>query len=147
METARVVAVVAVGAGALACWLVPGFNPALGALALALGGAALWSFWRDPYGPVMTLALGEAFAVAIGLAAPVLAVLAQPVIAAFAVGARDRQGLVLASVAATLAAAAVLLFSHTLLPLLALVAGGAVAVTALAGVEGWLRRRYAGAPA
>ena len=59
---------------------------------------------------------------------------------------RVRAGLALGGAAATLGAAAVLLFQNTLVPLLALVAVGAVLVLGLVGLEAWLRGRFSGAP-
>ena len=90
------------------------------------------------------LCLGEAFAVGLGTAAPVLGVLAQPLIAALVVGTEDRTAFALAAVAATAAAGGVLLFRHTLVPLLVVAALAAVVVLALAGLEAWMRRRFSG---
>lgn len=144
MRPGRIAAIAAVGAGVIALWLVPGLDPVLGVMATFLGAAALGAYWTGYGGPFLALALAEAFAVGLGAAEPVLAVLAQAPIAALVVGPGDRTALLLGAGAAVLAAAPVLLFRHTLVPLLGLVAAAAVAVAALLALEAWLRRRVSG---
>ena len=146
MDPARLAPVAAVVAGAAAVWLVPGLDPALGLLVALLGGAVAWAHWTGYRGPYLVLCLGEAFAVGLASAAPLLGVLAQPLVAALVLGTEDRAGLALGATAATLGSAAVLLFQNTLVPLLALVAVGAVLVLGLVGLEAWLRGRFSGAP-
>ncbi len=145
MDAARLAPVAAVVAGAAAVWLVPGLDPLLGLLVALLGGAVAWAHWTGDRGPYLVLCLAEAFAVGLASAAPLLGVLAQPLVAALVLGTGDRGALVLGGAAATLAAAAVFLFRNTLVPLLALVAVGAVLVLGLAGLEAWLRGRFSGA--
>ena len=144
MDAARFAPVAAVVAGAAAVWLVPGLDPLLGLLVAVLGAAVAWAHWTGYGGPYLVLCMGEAFAVGLGSAAPLLGVLAQPLIAVLVIGTEDRTGLALGGLAATLAAAAVLFFRHTLVPLLALVAVAAVLVLVLAALEAWMRRRFSG---
>ena len=144
MDAARLAPVAAVVAGAAAVWLVPGLDPLLGLLVAVLGAAVAWAHWTGYGGPYLVLCMGEAFAVGLGSAAPLLGVLAQPLIAVLVIGTEDRTGLALGGLAATLAAAAVLFFRHTLVPLLALVAVAAVLVLVLAALEAWMRRRFSG---
>ncbi len=146
MDGARLAPVAAVVAGAVAVWLVPGLDPLLGLLVALLGGAVAWAHWTGDRGPYLVLCLGEAFAVGLASAAPLLGVLAQPLVAALVLGTEDRAGLALGGAGATLGAAAVLLVQNTLVPLLALVAVGAVLVLGLVGLEAWLRGRFSGAP-
>ena len=146
MDPARLAPVAAVVAGAVAVWLVPGLDPALGLVVALLGGAVAWAHWEGHRGPYLVLCLGEAFAVGLASAAPLLGVLAQPLVAALVLGTEDRAGLALGGAGATLGAAGVLLFQNTLVPLLALVAVGAVLVLGLVGLEAWLRGRFSGAP-
>ena len=144
MDAARAAPVAAVVAGAAAVWLVPGLDPLLGLLVAVLGAAVAWAHWTGYGGPYLVLCMGEAFAVGLGSAAPLLGILAQPLIAVLGIGTEDRTGLALGGLAATLAAAAVLFFRHTLVPLLALVAVAAVLVLVLAALEAWMRRRFSG---
>jgi len=144
METSRAAPVVAIAVGAAAVWLVPGLDPVLGALVALLGAGTAWAVWTGYGGPILVLCLGETFAVGLGTAAPVLGVLAQPLIAALVVGTENRTAFALAAVAATAAAAGVLLFRHTLVPLLLVAALAAVFLLALAILEAWLRRRFSG---
>lgn len=147
MDAARAAPVAAVAAGAAAVWFVPGLDPLLGLLVALLGAAAAWSYLAGYGGPYLLLCLGEAFAVGLAASSPVLGVLAQPPIAALVVGTEDRPGLLLAAGAATLVAGAMLLFRHTLVPLLVLGAACAVVVLALAGLEAWVRGRFSGGSA
>ena len=145
MDAARVAPVVAIAAGAAAVWLVPGLDPRpRPARRPARGRGRLGRSGPGTAARILLLCLGEAFAVGLGTAAPVLGVLAQPLIAALVVGTEDRTAFALAAVAATAAAGGVLLFRHTLVPLLVVAALAAVFVLALAGLEAWLRRRFSG---
>ncbi len=144
MDLARVAPVAAIVAGGAAVWLVPGLDPLLGLLVAVLGGVVAWGAWTGYGGPYLLLCLGEAFAVGLASAAPVLGVLAQPFVAALVLGTEDRTGLLLGASAATAGAAVMLLFRHTLLPLLGLAAVAAVLVLGLAAFEAWMRGRFSG---
>jgi hypothetical protein len=146
MDAARLAPVAVVGAGAVAVWLVPGLDPLLGLLVALLGAAVAGAYLAGYGGPYLLLCLGEAFAVGLAAAAPVLGVLAQLPIAALVMGTGDRAGLLIGAGAATLAAGAMLLAPHTLVPLLVLAAAGAVFVLVLAGLEAWVRGRFSGGP-
>jgi hypothetical protein len=144
MDWTRAAPIAAVGAGTAAVWLVPGLDPYLGLLVALLGAVVAGAVWTGYGGPYAVLCFGEAFAVGLASAAPVLGVLAQPLIAVLVLGTGDRTGLLLGAGAATAGAAAMLLFRHTLLPLLGLVAVAAVLVLVLALAEAWVRGRFSG---
>lgn len=113
-------------------------------LVTLLGAAVISMVWTGAGGWCLALCLGETFAVALGTASPLLSVLIQPAIAGIVIGGEDRRGLVLGVVLVTVSAGAVLLVRHTLLPLLAFVAGVAVIALCLIGIEAWVQRQLSG---
>lgn len=143
MDRFRVGLAAVFGLAAVAAWLVPGGDVAVLVLVALLAAAVIGTVWSGYGGPYLALAIGEACAVALGTAVPVLGVLVQPAIAALVVGTGDRTALALAAAGATAGAAGVVLFRHTLLPLLAAVAGVAVLAIVLIGFEAWVVRRLA----
>lgn len=126
-----------------AAWLL-GVDPGVNVLVTLLGAAVIGTVWTGAGGWCLALCLGETFAVALGTASPLLGVLIQPAIAGIVIGGEDQGGLVLGAVIITLSAGAVLLVRHTMLPLLALVAGVAVVALCLVGIEAWMQRQLSG---
>lgn len=126
-----------------AAWL-SGADLWVNVLVTLIGVAVIGTVWTGTGGRCLALCLGEAFAVALGTANPLLGVLIQPAIAGIVIGGEDKRGLVMGAVIITISAGAVLLVRHTLLPLLALVAGVAVVALSLVGIEAWVQRQLSG---
>lgn len=143
MEPVRLALSGLMGMAVGAAWLL-GVDPGVNVLVTLLGAAVIASVWTGVGGWCLALCLGEGFAVALGAASPLLGLLIQPAIAGIVIGGEDRRGLLVGAVIITVSAGIALQVRHTLLPLLALVAGAAVVVICLTGVEAWVQRQLSG---